>query len=66
MLAVELKLDPDKTQLRISDLAGQLADRVSTVKEQMMSEGLKHSIVPRLADALTKRADACFRIPEHD
>jgi serine/threonine-protein kinase HipA len=65
-LAVELKLDPDKTLRRVSDLAGQLADHVSTVKEQMMSERLKHAIIPRLADALTKRAVACLRILEHD
>jgi serine/threonine-protein kinase HipA len=65
-LAVELKLDPDKTLRGVSDLAAQLADQVSTVKEQMMSEGLKHPIIPRLADALTKRADACLRILEHD
>ncbi|HKT12927.1 MAG TPA: type II toxin-antitoxin system HipA family toxin [Terriglobia bacterium] len=65
-LAIELKLDPDKTLRRISDLAGQMAGHVSTVKEQMMSEGLKHRIIPRLADALTKRASACLRILEHD
>ena len=65
-LAVEVKLDPGKTLRGVSDLAGQLADHVSAVKEQMMSEGLKHPIIPRLADALTKRADACLRILEHD
>jgi serine/threonine-protein kinase HipA len=57
-LAVELKLDPDKTLQRVSELAGQLADHVSTVKQQMVSEGLKHSIIPRLAEAVTKRAAA--------
>ena len=65
-LAVELKLDPDKTLRQVSDLADQLADHVSTVKEQMMSEGLKHPIIPRLANALTKNADACLRILGHD
>lgn len=57
-LAVELKLDPDKTLRRVSELAGQLADHVSTVKQQMVSEGLKHPIIPRLAEAVTKRAAA--------
>lgn len=65
-LAIELKLDPDKTLRRVSDLAGQLADHVSTVKEQMTREGLKHPIIPRLAEALTKHADACVRILERD
>ncbi len=57
-LAVELKLDPDKTLRRVSDLADQLADHVSAVKQQMVSEGLKHPIIPRLAGALAKRATA--------
>jgi len=57
-LAVELKLDPDKTLRRVSDLSGQLAEHVSSVKQQMMSEGLKHRIIPRLAGALVKRAEA--------
>ena len=57
-LAAELKLDPDKTLRRVSELAGQLADHVSTVKQQMVSEGLKHPIIPRLAEVVTKRAAA--------
>lgn len=57
-LAVELKLDPDKTLGRLSDLVGQLADYVSTVKQQMVSEGLKHPIISRLAEAVPKRAAA--------
>ena len=57
-LAVELKLDPDKTLRRVSELAGQLADHVPTVKQRMVSEGLKHPIIPRLAEVVTKRAAA--------
>jgi len=57
-LAGEQKLDPDKTLRRVSELAGQLADHVSTVKQQMVSEGLKHPIIPRLAEVVTKRAAA--------
>ena len=57
-LAVELKLDPDKTLRHVSELAGQLADHVPTVKQQMVSEGLKHPIIPRLAEVVTKRAAA--------
>ncbi len=55
-LAVELKLDPDKTVRRVSDLAGQLADHASAVKQEMVSEGLKNPIIPRLAKAVAKRA----------
>jgi serine/threonine-protein kinase HipA len=61
-LAVELKLDPDKTLRRVSELAGQLADHVSTVKQQMGSEGLRHPIIPRLAEAVTKRAAAIHKM----
>lgn len=57
-LAVELKLDADKALRRVSDVAGQLAEHVSTVKQQMMSEGLKHPIIPLLAEAVAKRAAA--------
>jgi len=56
MLAVELKLDPDETLDRVSDFAGRLADHASTVKKQMMSEGLNHPVIPRLADAVAKRS----------
>lgn len=61
-LAAELKLDPDKMLRRVSDLAGQLADHVSTVKQLMMSEGLKHPIIPRLAEVVTRRAAAICKM----
>jgi hypothetical protein len=61
-LAVELKLDADRTLRRVSDLAGQLADHAPAVKEQMMGEGLKHPIIPRLAEAVRKRAAASRRM----
>ena len=61
-LAAELKLDPDKTLRRVSELAGQFADHVSTVKQQMVSEGLKHPIIPRLAEVVTKRAAAICKM----
>jgi len=55
-LAVEMKLDPDETLDRVSDFARRLADYASTVKKQMMSEGLNHPVIPRLADAVAKSA----------
>lgn len=55
-LAVELKLDPDETLGHVSDLAAQLADHASDIKQQMTKEGLKHSVILRLAEAITKRA----------
>jgi serine/threonine-protein kinase HipA len=55
-LAVELKLDPEKILHRVSSLIAQLTDHAPAVKQQMLKEGLKHPIIPRLADAIIKRA----------
>jgi serine/threonine-protein kinase HipA len=55
-LAAELKLDPDATLQRVLDLAAEVADHVSGVKQQMIKEGLKHLIILRLAEAVAKRA----------
>ena len=65
-LAAELKLDPDATLLRVSDLAAQLADQVSGVKRQMTKEGLKHPIIARLADAIAKRAADSLKMIKAD
>ena len=61
-LAAELKLDPDTTLHRVSDLAAQLKDQVSGVKGQMTKEGLKHPIITRLADAIAKRAGESLKM----
>jgi serine/threonine-protein kinase HipA len=60
-LAAELKLDPDATVHRVSDFAARLADEVSGVRRQMTKEGLKHPIIARLADDVTKRAAAASK-----
>ena len=60
-LAAELKLDPDATIHRVSDFAARLADEVSGVRRQMTKEGLKHPIIARLADDVTKRAAAASK-----
>ena len=60
-LATDLKIDPDAMQHRVSDLAAQLRDQASAVKSQLAKEGLAHSLVERLAVALTKRSTSSRR-----
>lgn len=61
-LAVELRLDPEKTLRRVSDFAAQLADHVTDVQKEMMKEGLKHPIISQLADSVIKRAVASRKL----
>lgn len=61
-LATELRFDPNAILQRASELAGLVADHVSGVKQQMTREGLKHPIIPRLAEAVLKRAAASRKI----
>jgi serine/threonine-protein kinase HipA len=61
-LAQELHVDPDTTIQRVDDFARQLADHVPDIRRRMTEEGLTHSIIARLADALTARAAACRAI----
>jgi hypothetical protein len=48
-------------QHRVSDLAAQLRDQASAVKSQLAKEGLAHSLVERLAVALTKRSTSSLK-----
>jgi len=61
-LAQELHVDPDATIQRVDDFARNLADHVPDIRRRMTEEGLTHSIIARLADALTARAAACRAI----
>ncbi len=61
-LAQELHVDPDATIQRVDDFARQLRDHVPDIRRRMTDEGLTHSIIARLADALTARAAACRAI----
>jgi serine/threonine-protein kinase HipA len=65
-LAAELKLDPDATINRVSDFAARLADEVSGIKRQVTREGLKHPIIARLADAVTKRGAESLKMMKAD
>lgn len=61
-LAAELHVDPDAMTARLDSLAAQLSDHVSEIRRRMAEEGIAHSIVARLADALVARAAACRKL----
>lgn len=64
-LAVELKVDPDIMVSRVAQFASQVANQISAVKQAAIKEGLKHTIIPRLADAVAKRAAASGKLIQH-
>lgn len=61
-LAAELRIDPDGMIERVDGLAERLPDNVSRIRRRAADDGLKHPIIPRLADALTRRAAECRKI----
>jgi serine/threonine-protein kinase HipA len=61
-MAEELRIDPDRLLQRVNDFATRLADNVSDIRRRMIDEGLAHPLIPRLTDALTRRAAACQKI----
>jgi serine/threonine-protein kinase HipA len=64
-LAAELRLDPDAMIDRVTEFAAQLADQVSSVKRQMVEEGLAHPIIAHLAEALTERVAVSLKMLKH-
>ncbi len=63
-LAEELALDADATIARAKVLAGQVVTAAPELRETLIGEGLDHPIVPRLAQLLVERAQACLRTLE--
>jgi serine/threonine-protein kinase HipA len=61
-LATELHLDPNATIQRVRNLATQLADTTGDVSSRMTEEGVAHSMLTRLAHALTTRGATCRKI----
>lgn len=58
-LAGDLRIEPDAVIQRLDDFAKLLAKHVPDIKRRMTEEGLTHPIIPRLADALARRASGC-------
>ena len=61
-LAADVHLSADETIGRIADLASRVVDSIATVRDRAVSRGLTHPIVPRLAEALARRAHLCLQL----
>jgi serine/threonine-protein kinase HipA len=61
-LAGEVRRDPDASIERVRNITAQFADNVLDVSDRMADEGIAHSTVTRLAEALIARADLCHKI----
>jgi serine/threonine-protein kinase HipA len=60
--AREMRLDADELIDRLTAMAKQLPDEVSTVREDASKEGLDAPIIERLAAQLIERAGACSKV----
>jgi serine/threonine-protein kinase HipA len=54
-----LRLNADEVLHRIREMSAMLPDHLADVRRAAESDGIAHSIVARLSDALTERADRC-------
>lgn len=60
-LAEGLRLDPDETVRRISDLARRMIDSLDTVRAEAARGGMTHSIIDRLVELLQRRGRTVAR-----
>jgi serine/threonine-protein kinase HipA len=58
-LAAEFRLDPARVRDRVRELAAAVPDAAEAVRRRARESGLRHPIVSRLAEVLTKRAKQC-------
>lgn len=61
-LAENLRLSADTTLARATELAQRIGPGAALVRDELVAQGLDHPIVPRLAEKLAARADACLRM----
>jgi serine/threonine-protein kinase HipA len=57
--AATLKLDEDDVLHRVRSIADRIPDHASSALKRARASGLRHDVLPRLADALGRRARAC-------
>jgi serine/threonine-protein kinase HipA len=55
-LAEEIRLDPEMLVERANDLAGRLPHEAMALCDEMLSQGLQHNVIGRLADRIAARA----------
>lgn len=61
-LAEDLRLNTGATIARATELAQRVGPAAAAVRNELVAQGLDHAIVPRLAEKLTARAEACMRL----
>jgi len=63
-LAAEIRIDTDELLTRLRAMAKRLPDEVNAARVKAQREGLNKAFVARLAEELTKRAEACQKALE--
>lgn len=61
-LAAEVRVNEDRLIERLRAMAAELPDQISAVRRQIVGRELKHPILKRLADVLTRRVRDCAQI----
>jgi serine/threonine-protein kinase HipA len=61
-LAKEVHVDEDQLIQRLRTLASEIPDHTSALRRMVLERGLKHPLINRLAEALTKRAQFCTKL----
>jgi len=59
-LASTVRLEPDAVVDRVSKIAERIPGEATAVRDDMVSEGLEHAVIGRLADHMAARAEKCF------
>lgn len=61
-LASEVRVDEDDLVQRLRTLAAEIPDHTSKLRKEVRERGLTHSLIDRLANAITKRARSCAEL----
>lgn len=59
-LASAVRLEPDTVLDRVTKIAERIPSEATAVRDEMISEGLEHAVIRRLADHMAARAEECF------
>jgi serine/threonine-protein kinase HipA len=59
-LASSVRLEPDAVLDRVTKIAERIPGEATVLRDEMVSEGLEHAVIGRLADHMAARAEICF------
>ena len=60
-LASDVRLDADAILDRVTEIADRIPDESTAVRDEMLSQGLQHTVIGRLADRMAARAEKCSK-----